>query len=383
MNLNHITSILLLLSTGLVGAQTVPTAIAYQGRLTDASTAPVPDGTGYEIEVRLWSAPTGGTLLWGSRYTGVPLKSGAFNLILGSGGTPIPGATTTDLKAAFNAPTIHLGLTTTKSATGASLLSPSEILPRQQIFSTPYAFRAETAANIQTDGVLSSTIKDGEVKNADIATDAVNGAKIAGQSISNTHIVPGSIMPDRLSPTVSVFSQQQANGTSPQTAKRGWQKRELNTAEVSIGSGIVLDDATDQISLAAGVYEIHAEVPYYMQYYAGGVGSRHRAGIRRISDSAIHGLTAVSVNEAELPNRYVNAYTGGVLHLQTFVTVPSGTEAFELVHHIQDTIGGGSANGGVPEGADGTDAIRGFCGVRSSGSSLPEVYSRITIKRIQ
>lgn len=109
--------------------------MTYLDRLTDSSNAPVPDGTGYEIEVRLWSAPAGGSLLWGTRYTGVPLKSGAFNLILGSGGTPIPGATHTDLKLAFNTPTAHLCLTTTKNATGATIPSSTEILPRKQTFS--------------------------------------------------------------------------------------------------------------------------------------------------------------------------------------------------------------------------------------------------------
>jgi microcystin-dependent protein len=134
-----------LLVTTSFAQTTVPANMTYQGRLTDSNNASVPDGNGYEIEVRLWSAPTSGTLLWGSRYTGVPLKSGAFNLILGSGGTPITGATTTDLKAAFSNATVYLSLTATKSASGAAISSPTEILPRQQIFSTPFAFRTDKA----------------------------------------------------------------------------------------------------------------------------------------------------------------------------------------------------------------------------------------------
>lgn len=61
-------------------AQTDPTGITYQGRLTDASNAPVPHGAGYAIEVRLWSARTGVTLLWGTRYTGVPLQKRSLQL---------------------------------------------------------------------------------------------------------------------------------------------------------------------------------------------------------------------------------------------------------------------------------------------------------------
>ena len=165
-------------------AQTVPSGMTYQGRLTDASNAPVPDGTGYEIEVRLWSAPTGGTLLWGTRYTGVPLKSGAFNLILGSGGTSIPGAATTDIKAAFNIPNtngIHLGLTTTKTATGAAIPSPTEILPRQQIFSTPYAFKAAT---VEPNAVDSTVIKDQSIVLADLSAKVAEALTPIGSVLS-------------------------------------------------------------------------------------------------------------------------------------------------------------------------------------------------------
>jgi microcystin-dependent protein len=140
--------------------------MTYQGRLTDASNAPVPDGTGYEIEVRLWSASTGGTLLWGTRYTGVPLKSGAFNLILGSGGTPIPGATHTDLKLAFNNAKVYLGIKMTKNAGGIAV-SSSELIPRQEIFSTPYAFRADV---VSANGVDSAAIKNQAVDLDELST---------------------------------------------------------------------------------------------------------------------------------------------------------------------------------------------------------------------
>ncbi len=173
---------LLWAEVSILTAQTVvPGNITYQGRLTDAGNAPLPDGTGYEIEVRLWSAITGGTLLWGTRYTGIPLKGGAFNLILGSGGTAIAGAATTDLKAAFNTATVHLGLTTTRSANGAAIPSPSEILPRQQIFSTPYSFKAAT---VEPNGVDSTAIKDQAIALADLSAKVAEALTPTGSVLS-------------------------------------------------------------------------------------------------------------------------------------------------------------------------------------------------------
>lgn len=363
-------------------AQMVPVGMTYQGRLSDASGAPVPDGIGYEIEIRLWNSSTGGTLLWGARYTGVPLKIGAFNLILGSGGTPISGAATTDLKTAFSSANVHLGLTATKNASGASIPSPAEILPRQQIFSTPYAFRAETAAAVQTDGVLSSAIKDGEVMSADIADAAVTTSKLPAAVIDNSKIAQQTITPDRFAPVIAVFSQQQANGTNPQQAIRGWQKRELNTTDALVGTGITLNDTSDQISLVAGVYEVHAEVPYYSHFYNNGYGSRHRVGIRKVSDASIVALSSSTEQAGEVNNGFMNAFAAGSLGIAAVIVVPTGTESFELVHHIQDTTGA-TLQGTNVQGTDGTETTRGFCGIKSSGSGLPEVYSRITIKRIQ
>lgn len=150
-------------------AQSTPQLTSYQGRLTDASGNAVTDGTGYEIEIRLWPASTGGTTpLWSARYTGVSVKSGALNIMLGSpSGTPIAGATTTDLKTAFASPTIFLGMTVTKSATGTPVANPAEILPRQQWMSVPFAFQAEA---VGPNGVTTSAIVDGTIQKADLST---------------------------------------------------------------------------------------------------------------------------------------------------------------------------------------------------------------------
>lgn len=149
-------------------SQSVPNLTTYQGKLTDSNGLAAADGTGYEIEIRLWATATGGAApIWGARYSGVSMKQGALNLILGSGsGVAIPGSATADLASAFNNSSIFLGMTVTKGATGTPIANPSEILPRQQWMTSPFAFRAQS---VVTGGVDSSSIANDSIQKIDLS----------------------------------------------------------------------------------------------------------------------------------------------------------------------------------------------------------------------
>ena len=142
--------VLLGLSQGKGVAQSVPSN--YQGKLTDFAGISSPTGT-YGLAVRIWSDPTNSaltTLVWGQEYTGVAVFNGVFNLILGSpGGTPANDAPTNSIDSAFNDPNRYIGLTVTRGTNGLPI-SKGEILPRQQIRSTPYALQAKFASAAQT-----------------------------------------------------------------------------------------------------------------------------------------------------------------------------------------------------------------------------------------
>ncbi|HTL57155.1 MAG TPA: phage tail protein [Candidatus Limnocylindrales bacterium] len=145
---------LLLLSS--VRAQTVPSLINYQGRLTDEIGRALTNGT-YGIQFRLWNKPVAGqpgeTLVWGQQYD-VSLVNGIFNVILGaSGGTPLPGAGVADLQFAFGEPERYLGLTLVRLSDGTVIgdAQRKEILPRQQLLSAPYAVEAGRAHALVTE----------------------------------------------------------------------------------------------------------------------------------------------------------------------------------------------------------------------------------------
>ncbi len=136
-------TLLALAAAGLASAQSVPALINYQGKLTDASGVALPTGD-YALTLRVYSAPTEGTLVWGPQvFDGgmavghgavVPVVQGHFNVMLGP--VDVDGDS---ILTAFSAATRYLEVTV-----GAG----SPILPRQQIVSAPFAVNAHNASNV-------------------------------------------------------------------------------------------------------------------------------------------------------------------------------------------------------------------------------------------
>jgi hypothetical protein len=112
-------------------AQSVPPLVNYQGLLTDAAGKPQ-TGT-KNLEFNLYDAATGGNKVWGPQvFKSVPLVSGMFNVILGT--TDSAGRSIAD---AFGAKDRYLGM---------KVDDGTELVPRQQILSTPFAIQSEHSA---------------------------------------------------------------------------------------------------------------------------------------------------------------------------------------------------------------------------------------------
>ncbi len=118
-------------------------AMNYQGYLTDNSGAPLADGD-YTLSFSVYSAPTGGTRIWGpfvlggagSQGSKANLAGGVFNVVLG----PKDDAQR-ELFAAFSAPNRYLGITVGTNP---------EISPRQQVLAAPRAMHATRADHAST-----------------------------------------------------------------------------------------------------------------------------------------------------------------------------------------------------------------------------------------
>lgn len=135
--------------------QFTPKLMNYQGYLADPSNGnPYADGI-YQLECRLYRAATGGTAIWGGRYS-VYVNKGYFNIMLGDSSATDLGYTyaNTDIWRALWSDTgvtssqrndLWLGVTLLQGPTGATVSSPKEIMPRQQLLTAPYAFRAQAS----------------------------------------------------------------------------------------------------------------------------------------------------------------------------------------------------------------------------------------------
>ncbi len=124
-----------LLSTPVHAAQTVPYKVNFQGRLTNAS-GTVLSGT-YDMSFKLYTALTGGTLIWSETRTtangnAVTVTNGLFSVLIGEG-TAVAGSSAT-LQAAVTA-NMNMYMEVT---VGAETLTP-----RSQFGSAAYAINAD------------------------------------------------------------------------------------------------------------------------------------------------------------------------------------------------------------------------------------------------
>ncbi|NOT34181.1 MAG: hypothetical protein HOP12_08445 [Candidatus Eisenbacteria bacterium] len=96
-----------------------PATLSYQGVLTDAAGALVPNGP-HAIEFRLYAAESGGAPLWSENHSSVVVELGGFAVVLGS---------STPLALAFDAP----------YWLGVSVDGGAELTPRTVLTASPYA----------------------------------------------------------------------------------------------------------------------------------------------------------------------------------------------------------------------------------------------------
>jgi microcystin-dependent protein len=125
-----------------------PSTIQYQGQVLDAQGAPLAPTSpaNYTIEFRLFSALTGGTLIWSEQQL-VTVSNGRFSVRLGEGQSI--GAEPNNLTNAFIGKDRFIGITVKPSTT--------EIVPRLAFLSAPYAFAANTVTRVsQQAGTVSN-----------------------------------------------------------------------------------------------------------------------------------------------------------------------------------------------------------------------------------
>jgi hypothetical protein len=183
--------------TNLALAQTsmVPSAMSYQGLLTDTQGNPVAPSTplNQNVEFRIYSTATGGTALWGEAQT-VTVFKGNFSVILGNGtaiGAPSGAAAFANVFTNAQTADLYFGIAPQGGA---------EFAPRQKLLSSAFALRAKTAETVNGAGQPASS--PAQFNAATVNTLTANGivkinsgnALELGAGIADKQIDAGKIM---------------------------------------------------------------------------------------------------------------------------------------------------------------------------------------------
>ncbi|MCP4703469.1 MAG: hypothetical protein GY865_02570 [candidate division Zixibacteria bacterium] len=151
--------VLIMIFTASLLAVEVPNIINFQGYLTNGST-PL-DGS-FELTFKIYDVPTGGTELWTETRT-FDVSDGYYSILLGEV-TPI------DISFSGNA------------WIGVQITGQSEMTPRYQIASMPYAYVAKHADSISNNTVDSTKVIDGSLSIFDLH----GGSAAPGQTLKWT-----------------------------------------------------------------------------------------------------------------------------------------------------------------------------------------------------
>ncbi len=187
----------------------VPALISYQSRVTDAAGNLIgsPTPVNRMALFRIYDSAGGAARLYSEQQT-VTIANGEFSILLGTGtqiGTDTGNTFSTFNAAIFGGATRFLGVTI-DDGDGNPFNDP-EMSPRQQLATTPFAFRSAVAESVALGGVNGLSLANNSVGTAAIAPGAITAEKIAPgaiptNSVDGTRIVDGSIGLADLSPAV-------------------------------------------------------------------------------------------------------------------------------------------------------------------------------------
>lgn len=165
-----------------------PTKLTYQGFLTDQNGVPVGNTAPVNktIIFRLYDALTAGTKLWASQQT-VTVDKGHFSVLLGEGSAVGSEPFSTDLTSNF------IGATASERYLELTV-DNATIAPRLQFLTSPYAFLARRANEVDGAALISGSIPSARLS-------GVDGSGLV--SINANNISAGTVNDARLSANVA------------------------------------------------------------------------------------------------------------------------------------------------------------------------------------
>lgn len=243
-----------ILSTGMIlttlpAAYAVPMMTNYQGTLKD-SKGKLLNNSVVTLTFAVYDVPASGTALWTETHSGVPVKDGAFSVVLGS---------------IVNIPeTVAQG----ERYLGVTVNTDAEMTPRQALVSGFFAMRAGVAEavasgavstdKLATSAVTTEKVADSAVTTTKLAPTAVTGDKLAVDSVTTDKIANGAVTTEKLSTEVqeklAQGSSMPATVTTPvtMTTLNVTEKLKVGTNSLYLGSSTSVPGSTNEIYTDGG-----------------------------------------------------------------------------------------------------------------------------------
>ncbi|HVZ41156.1 MAG TPA: hypothetical protein VHI13_17890 [Candidatus Kapabacteria bacterium] len=154
--------VVFLLAGGILSAQQTagtPGVISYQGSVGSSDGTPLVDGE-YQITVTLYADAQGAIRIWQDTYT-TSIRSGIFNIYLGSGAIPLPAPAQMD-KALW---------------IGTRISGGEELRPLTRLSASPYAI------NVPDRAITTSKLADSAVTEEKVRMDYISGVSVNGKKV--------------------------------------------------------------------------------------------------------------------------------------------------------------------------------------------------------
>jgi len=247
----------------------VPGLISYQGRVADAAGVPVGNTAPVNRTVifRVWDSPsaTGSANRLYSEQQNVTISGGEFSVLVGTG-TPVAGETGNAFAsmsaAVFGGQARFLGVTVDDG--DGNLGNDAEASPRQQIVTTPFAFRAQVAEAVAAGGVAATALANDAVGSAALAAGAVTGAKLAAAAVGTAALADSSVTAGKLASAAvttaaiadgSVTGSKLAAGAIDATRLADGSVTLAKVAANAVDGGKVVDGSIAAADLGSGAVE--------------------------------------------------------------------------------------------------------------------------------
>lgn len=259
----------------------VPGYITYQGKVSDAAGNLIGTGTPVNRKVRFRLYNDATSVLVANRLhteeQTVTIANGEFNVLLGLGSAVAAETFVSSLDTVFTGAARYLGVTVDGGS--GTFASDPEISPRQQIVTTPYAFRAKLAEGVVNQSVTAAMIANNAITATQLAPATITGTQLAGLTVATTNLADNSITTAKiLDGTIATADLGAAQVTA---AKLGadvgvWTPNGANVARASGNVGI--GTASPAFPLSFGTSAGNTAIALYddnISRFGLGIGNNH------------------------------------------------------------------------------------------------------------